>query len=319
MSRFAFIFFLFSLLTIAAFSQKKDTLAYYVNDAGRIVAQKDSSEYILMILPPDTAVDKNLSIVKGYYPDGKLKFITGSSTHNLPLLFQGDYMEFYRNGRKKKLSHYEGGRKTGDVIAFYPSGRFYDEKSYIDANTYPPAMNYINMRDSTGKVLADNGNGYWIEYHKNFEGVAEEGKIRNGLKDSVWTVWGPDSTGRFETYNNGKLVDMKLFGISGGKVFIGKLPEYPGGLNAFYKFLGENIVYPDAARRNGIQGRVILTFIVEKDGGLSDIKVEHGIGSGCDEEAVKVLQLSPKWIPAVLRGKPVRTEYTIPLSFTLSD
>ena len=81
--------------------------------------------------------------------------------------------------------------------------------------------------------------------------------------------------------------------------------------------LGKNLKYPTEAKRNKIQGRVYISFIVEADGSLSEPKVLRGIGSGCDEEAVRVMKLSPNWIPGVQNGKKVRVNYTVPIFFSL--
>lgn len=98
-----------------------------------------------------------------------------------------------------------------------------------------------------------------------------------------------------------------------------QVPEFKGGLEAFGKFLMTNMRYPKAARDNNVQGRVIVTFVVEKDGSLSNMKVVRGIGSGCDEEAVRVLSISPAWKPGIQNGKLVKVQYSVPISFTLAD
>jgi protein TonB len=98
-----------------------------------------------------------------------------------------------------------------------------------------------------------------------------------------------------------------------------QVPEFPGGLDKFGAYLGKAIRYPAVARENGTQGRVIVTFVVERDGSLTDIKVTRGIGSGCDEEAVRVLKNSPKWKPGIQNGRPVRVQYSVPISFTLAS
>ncbi|MFB0499530.1 TonB family protein [Mucilaginibacter sp. OAE612] len=97
-----------------------------------------------------------------------------------------------------------------------------------------------------------------------------------------------------------------------------QVPEFKGGLEAFGKFLMTNLRYPKAARDNNVQGRVIITFVVEKDGSLSNMKVVRGIGSGCDEEALRVLSISPAWKPGIQNGKPVKVQYSVPISFTLA-
>lgn len=94
-------------------------------------------------------------------------------------------------------------------------------------------------------------------------------------------------------------------------------PTFPGGIAKFYQFLGENIKYPALAKENKIEGNVHLSFTVEKDGTLSDIKVERKLGYGTDEEAVRVLQMSPHWNPGLQNGKVVRVKYNIPVKFSL--
>jgi len=94
-------------------------------------------------------------------------------------------------------------------------------------------------------------------------------------------------------------------------------PQYPGGDAARMKFLQENIKYPQMARESGIQGTVYVTFVVEPDGSVSDVRVLRGIGGGCDEEAVRVIKMMPKWIPGKQRGKPVRVQFNMPIKFTL--
>jgi TonB family protein len=95
------------------------------------------------------------------------------------------------------------------------------------------------------------------------------------------------------------------------------LPIYPGGVKEFVKFLGRNLKYPADAKNKKIEGRVYCTFIVEKDGSLSNIRVVRGIGNGCDEEAIRVLAISPKWKPGQNEDKIVRVSYTIPIFFQL--
>ena len=92
-----------------------------------------------------------------------------------------------------------------------------------------------------------------------------------------------------------------------------------GGMLSFYTFVKENIRYPAAARRLGIQGRVFVEFVIAKDGSLTDVHVVKGIGAGCDEEAVRIVQAAPPWNPARQRGKPVRQRYTLPIIFKMGN
>lgn len=98
------------------------------------------------------------------------------------------------------------------------------------------------------------------------------------------------------------------------------LPSFPGGMAAFGKYLSKSLRYPSVAQENGVQGRVNVTFVVERDGSLTDIKpIGRQLGSGLEEEAVRVLKSAPKWTPGRQNGRPVRVQYTVPIVFTLAD
>lgn len=102
-------------------------------------------------------------------------------------------------------------------------------------------------------------------------------------------------------------------------VVVEKQPEFPGGTTALMKFLGDNIKYPVIAQENGIQGRVITNFVVERDGSISDVQVVRGQDPSLDREAVRVIKTMPKWAPGQQRGKPVRVRFTLPVVFRLQN
>lgn len=94
-------------------------------------------------------------------------------------------------------------------------------------------------------------------------------------------------------------------------------PTPVGGFKAFYDYVSKNLHYPRKAKQLGIEGRVFVQFVVEKDGSLTDIQVIKGIGGGCDEEAVRVIREAPKWNPGKQRGRPVRVRMILPVVFKL--
>ena len=96
-----------------------------------------------------------------------------------------------------------------------------------------------------------------------------------------------------------------------------EMPWFPRGDKGRVKFLKNNIIYPNMARESGIQGTVYVTFIVEKDGSLSDVRILRGIGGGCDEEVIRIVKKMPKWKPGRLDDKPVRVQFIMPVKFTL--
>ncbi len=93
--------------------------------------------------------------------------------------------------------------------------------------------------------------------------------------------------------------------------------EFPGGMIAFFKYVGKHLTYPEEARKMGIEGKVYVQFIVETDGSLSNFKVVRGIAPSCDREAIRVCQGSPKWKPGMQRGKPARQRIIVPFNFSL--
>jgi TonB family protein len=94
-------------------------------------------------------------------------------------------------------------------------------------------------------------------------------------------------------------------------------PSYPGGNKALLHFLASNIVYPDSARAKNVQGIVAATFVIAKDGSLTDAAIIRDIGGGCGEEVLRVLSLMPKWTPGQVDGKPVKVRFTLPVRFRL--
>ena len=95
-------------------------------------------------------------------------------------------------------------------------------------------------------------------------------------------------------------------------------PQFPGGEDALYEFLANNLKYPQAAKDSNIQGKVYVTFVVEKDGTLTNPRVVRDIGGGCGEEALRVVKMMPKWKPGEQFGEIVRVQYTLPILFELN-
>lgn len=100
-------------------------------------------------------------------------------------------------------------------------------------------------------------------------------------------------------------------------IIVETMPEFPGGQQALFKFLNENVKYPVIAQENNIQGRVIVQFVVERDGSVTDVQVVRSVDPSLDKEAKRVISSMPKWNPGKQRGKAVRVKYTVPVNFKL--
>lgn len=96
---------------------------------------------------------------------------------------------------------------------------------------------------------------------------------------------------------------------------VDEFPEFIGGDEARIKYINENINYPEDALESGIQGTVYITFVVEKDGSITNVRVLRGIGGGCDAEAMRVIKSMPKWKPGKQDGEAVRTQFNMPIKF----
>ena len=106
--------------------------------------------------------------------------------------------------------------------------------------------------------------------------------------------------------------DSKVFDV------VDQMPAFPGGQTALFQWLSNNIKYPTVAEENGVQGRVICTFVVERDGSITDVKVVKSVDPSLDKEAGRVINSMPHWIPGKQKSKPVRVKYTLPVTFRLS-
>lgn len=95
------------------------------------------------------------------------------------------------------------------------------------------------------------------------------------------------------------------------------MPEYPGGVQALMDFLKENVNYPAFCRENNIQGRVLVSFVVDKDGSVDEPHIEKGVHPKLDEEALRIIGIMPKWKPGTQKGKPVKVKFTVPVNFRL--
>ena len=108
-----------------------------------------------------------------------------------------------------------------------------------------------------------------------------------------------------------EIVEAEVF------IVVEEMPEFPGGPAKMLEYIQKNVKYPMMARESDIQGRVFVNFVVEPDGSISNVNVMRGIGGGCDEEAVRVVNSMPKWKPGKQRGSAVRVSFTVPIIFKL--
>ena len=117
-------------------------------------------------------------------------------------------------------------------------------------------------------------------------------------------------------FNDSKSAIDVFYNETHEKKLLAASPEFPGGMEALMKFLSENVCYPEEAYKAGIQGRVVVSFIIEPDGSISNVQVVQGVNDSLDAEAVRVVRTMPKWTPGMEGGEAVRVKYNLPITFS---
>ncbi|MDE7375041.1 MAG: energy transducer TonB [Odoribacter sp.] len=121
----------------------------------------------------------------------------------------------------------------------------------------------------------------------------------------------PQNLDDFGDYGDADTGDEDIFMV------VEDMPQFPGG--NVTKWISKNVKYPQLAQENGIQGKVFIKFVIEKDGSITDVQVSRGVDASLDKEAIRVIKAMPKWKPGKQRGKAVRVSYTLPINFQLSN
>ena len=245
----------------------------------------------------------------------------GKSLNPTPYVeFEGPCIQFFANGKKKSIINYDDGRQLGEATYYYPSSGIYAIKEYQEyGNVY-----LKKCVDSAGHIIADNGKGHWIDYDPGMERITMQGDIDNGKPQGKWSGRVNDTLTVNMNYVNGEL-QKGLSTASSGKSYSftkeSMFPKFKGGIESFYKFLAQNIRMPPSMVKSRVGGKVFISFMVEKDGSLSNFITEKGLlDKAAEKEAIRVIALSSgMWKPALKYGLiPERQEYIVPLNFAFS-
>lgn len=277
-----YLLFAFLLCSTLTYSQSKQYL-----DENRSMTKKKDAKYVQTVeLNGDHYILKEALL-----SNGQLISETELKSFN-PMVKNGVYRNYFNNGQIQLKGHYANDVKTGIWESYYKNGQ--QESSYTivdDKNVYNQYWS------ENGKEILFNGEGKLI-IEKDDSDEIKEYIFRDSLLHAL--------------YNIRPSKNDTIYTISTTSV------EYKNGLIEFYKGVVNTVRYPANARRNGIQGKVYVQFIVNRDGELEEIKTVKGIGYGCDEEAEKALLINPKnWIPAKHEGKNVKSCVILPINFKL--
>ena len=217
----------------------------------------------------------------------------------LDLSWDVSSLEFERNGNEivvnylTRLNYFQSS-KNQDVSADVRYEMIINEEGKISSLRETEILNLV---ESPRSYQADTSS--LVDGNNIYENKTSAKDVQSGTESQ-----------KVEVVDDAKLYD------SGN---VESIPDYRGGPKALAMFIASRLRYPAKARENRIQGKVYISFVIEKNGSLSEFKVIKGIGSGCDEEAIRVLKLSPNWKPGAVKGSPVRTSYILPVSFQLAN
>jgi TonB family protein len=178
---------------------------------------------------------------------------------------------------------------------FYPNGGLYKTEHYEGDSIF-----LKTCYDTSGNILTKEGNGKWIDINMNYAPFAE-GPVVNGKRDGIWTEYESNIN---HCYDNGKSAKLDA------------QASFPGGDKMFAQYLSKTIKYTEAARKQNLQGRIILTFFIGKDGRPFNVKIVRGIEATLDRVAINTIQNMPAWTPDIFRGQPVSVQYSVPVDFS---
>ena len=185
---------------------------------------------------------------------------------------------------------------------------------YFISGQIKTLKSYSNYKD---KKL----DGKLKEWYENGQ-IRKDIDYKDGKKNGqLLTYWDNGKPKRIDTYENDKLIEGKCINSDGAETIhydYVKIPEFPGGINELMQYLVIELKYPNKSRKKGIEGRVLVNFIVNKNGAISNIKIVQSVNDELDKEAIRVVKNMPKWEPGMEDGEAVRVAFNLPINFKLN-
>jgi antitoxin component YwqK of YwqJK toxin-antitoxin module len=257
---------------------------FFLKNNEREVKEKDSADFIRIVQEPDSG-DVNFKLLE-YYPSGTRKTIGYTSTV-VPVTYEGPYASYYRNGKKKDIIRYNAGMLDGLGYHYFNNGTLRSQIDYsTGATKFRTELNFftkekvIYMADSAGNIMVKDGNGHFVDrtYQKNGDVITTEGDYKDGLKSGEWKLkCSANDYWYKEQFEEGRMIIGESY--CDGKTYNYTQLEIPakfkGGSKDFDRYLKRMLKYPSDAKSNRIKGIVFLSFVIEKDGCISDVRVDR--------------------------------------------
>ncbi|WPO80523.1 TonB family protein [Flavobacterium sp. KACC 22761] len=308
-------FFVFLALVPAFFfAQNSTDKIVYFDSIGKDATKENHKFYRII---KDYYTEKDVYEIKDYYKSGVLK-IEGNSKTKDGYSREGQYVYYYENGLKKRIENYIKSRLNGSFSEWYENGNPKLRGEYVESEKgFSSDLKIYDYWNSKNEHVVKNGNGFFEE---NWETFSAKGKLKNGFKDGEWKGTNKETHYQYtDIYNEGKFISGKSInseGIERQYTVLESKPLPQKGITDFYKFVGANFTKTKEAVINKVSGRLVVQFVIDKNGKIIEPKILKSLGYGLDEEAVRVVTAYENWIPGQQRGVPVRVIYAIPITVT---
>lgn len=313
------IIFAFLLFTKVVLSQNLNNKIVYL-DSSYVECSQENFKYYRIV--KDYYLDQKLYQFTQYYDSDKLES-QGTSINKDLFVGKGEITTYFENGTTKSIINYDDGRKSGKCTFWYENGIKKLEGEYIlieDEKKNPMSILKVNNywdAENTPKVI--DGNGVYTDEEATEKSkkpnLTSSGPILNGFKDGNWS--GSDTLNKFtfeETYKKGTLVSGVSTDANGEKhhyTIMNIKPEPKGGMNTFYGFIAKNFNQPESLK---VSGKIITSFIVDKEGKITNLKTVKSLQPEADAEAIRVLKMFDEFTPCLSRGIKINCKYSIPIT-----
>lgn len=320
MLRTTFLFLVGLIIIKTANAQKPDTILLYMTNNDEIVTNIDSADYYLQIIPGSkNTKNATPNKITEFYTNREPKLDGMANVYlygkTIKLTFLGLREDFFTTGKIKTIANYENGRVYDEKL-YYPNGQLYAIEDLSGSSV--PLL--IECHDTTGKVLAQKGNGKWIKFDNDFKSETQDGFVKDSVQEGEWREFVGDLAKYTIIYKHGIAVSSDDPNWSANTVFaaVEVEPHFKSGAAGFNAYLAKAVKYPTVDRDNGTQGKVIVTFVVEKNGTLSTVKALRGPDKSMMDAVVQAIEQSPPWVPGIQNGRPVRVQFTISFAFSVA-
>jgi antitoxin component YwqK of YwqJK toxin-antitoxin module len=258
----------------------------------------------------------NLFLFTEYYRSGTVSMKAISINKDAPR-FEGPRIDYYENGNKKQESNYVGNKLSGKQIDWYENKVKKSEKEIVwHTKTRLYFAKTLQSWDKEGQLIITNNNN---QYEYSDDQVIAKGELKNGEKQGIWEGKALKEKFSFtEIYNDGVFISGISTDENNNKHPYKELMEKATpakGMDDFFRHIGRNYKTPSV---QGLKGKVYLTFIIDKEGSLTNFKILRDIGYGTGQEGIKAIASYGKWIPGKMRGIPSKTSFSLPISIVTS-